>query len=85
MLECSFLAHSIRGLITFVIGFFTFFFMPPSPTQTKTWFRPKGWFSEREETIMVSRILRDDPSKVSLQALLQAMIRNFKHLEGGYA
>lgn len=34
-----------------------------SPTQTKAWFRPKGYFTEREETIMVNRILRDDPSK----------------------
>jgi hypothetical protein len=37
--------------------------MPPSPTQTKTWYRPKGWFTEREEIICVNRILRDDPSK----------------------
>ena len=37
--------------------------MPPSPTQTKKWFRPNGWFNEREETIIVSRVLRDDPSK----------------------
>lgn len=54
----------IRGLITLVIGVATFFKMPPSPTQTKTWFRPKGWFTEREETILVSRVLRDDPTKV---------------------
>ncbi|PAV21541.1 MFS general substrate transporter [Pyrrhoderma noxium] len=53
----------VEGLITFTIGFFTFFMMPPSPTQSRTWFRPNGWFSEREETIIVSRILRDDPSK----------------------
>jgi hypothetical protein len=37
--------------------------MAPSPTQTKAWWRPKGWFTEREEKIMVNRILRDDPSK----------------------
>jgi hypothetical protein len=53
-----------RGLITLVVGITTFFMMPPSPTQTKTWFRPNGWFTEREEIIAVSRILRDDPTKV---------------------
>ncbi|KAG6829749.1 hypothetical protein H0H92_003625 [Tricholoma furcatifolium] len=52
-----------RGLFTLVIGVATFFRMPPSPTQTKTWFRPKGWFTEREEIIAVNRVLRDDPSK----------------------
>ncbi|KAK0192088.1 allantoate permease [Armillaria mellea] len=39
----------VEGLITLVIGIATFFRMPPSPTQSKTWFRPKGWFTEREE------------------------------------
>ncbi|KAI0064885.1 allantoate permease [Artomyces pyxidatus] len=53
----------IEGLITLAIGIATFFRMPPSPTQTRTWFRPKGWFTEREETIVVSRVLRDDPTK----------------------
>ncbi|KIK70268.1 hypothetical protein GYMLUDRAFT_34764 [Collybiopsis luxurians FD-317 M1] len=53
----------VEGLITLVIGVATFFRMPPSPTQTKTWYRPKGWFTEREETIIVSRVLRDDPTK----------------------
>ncbi|KAH7919191.1 allantoate permease [Leucogyrophana mollusca] len=52
-----------RGVLTLVIGLATFFRMPPSPTQTKTWFRPNGWFTEREETIIVNRVLRDDPSK----------------------
>ncbi|GAV99652.1 allantoate permease [Lentinula edodes] len=53
----------VEGLITFSIGVATFFRMPPSPTQSRTWFRPKGWFTEREETIMVTRVLRDDPTK----------------------
>lgn len=53
----------IEGLLTLFIGFFTFFRMPPSPTQTKAWFRPNGWFTEREETIIVNRVIRDDPSK----------------------
>lgn len=64
-----------RGLITFVIGVSTFFMMPPSPTQTKKWFRPNGWFTEREETIIVSRVLRDDPTKVSL--LLFTLLLHF--------
>lgn len=53
----------IEGLLTLFIGFFTFFRMPPSPTQTKAWFRPNGWFTEREETIIVNRVIRDDPTK----------------------
>ncbi|KAF9450203.1 allantoate permease [Macrolepiota fuliginosa MF-IS2] len=53
----------VEGCITLIIGLATFFMMPPSPTQTKTWFRPNGWFTEREETIATSRVLRDDPTK----------------------
>ncbi|KAG9311728.1 major facilitator superfamily domain-containing protein [Chiua virens] len=53
----------IEGLITLAIGVICFFSMPSSPTQTKTWFRPKGWLTEREEVIIVNKILRDDPTK----------------------
>ncbi|KAK6535650.1 hypothetical protein TWF694_002105 [Orbilia ellipsospora] len=52
-----------EGAIMLSIGIFSAFFMPPSPTQTRAWYRPKGWFDEREEVIMVNRIIRDDPSK----------------------
>lgn len=55
---------AIEGLLTGLIGIFSFFYLPPSPTQTKSRFRGKeGWFNAREESIMVNRILRDDPSK----------------------
>lgn len=37
--------------------------MVPSVTQSKAKWRPKGWFTQREEQIIVNRILRDDPSK----------------------
>lgn len=37
--------------------------MPASAVQTKAWFRPKGWFTDREVSIVVNRVLRDDPSK----------------------
>ncbi|KAI0104643.1 MFS general substrate transporter [Nemania sp. FL0031] len=53
----------IEGLITFVIGVASFFMMPASAVQTKTWFRPNGWFTDREVAIVVNRVLRDDPSK----------------------
>ncbi|KAK4696187.1 hypothetical protein P7C71_g1694, partial [Lecanoromycetidae sp. Uapishka_2] len=55
---------ALEGLITGLIGIISWFYLPPSPTQTKSFFRGKeGWFNEREEKIMVNRILRDDPSK----------------------
>jgi hypothetical protein len=54
----------IEGAFTLIIGIISFFYLPPSPTQTKGWLRGKnGWFTEREEIIMVNRVLRDDPSK----------------------
>ncbi|KAF3037219.1 hypothetical protein E8E12_004771 [Didymella heteroderae] len=54
----------IEGILTFVIGVFSFVLMPAGATQTASWFRGKeGWFSQHEEYIMVNRILRDDPSK----------------------
>lgn len=55
---------AIEGALTGLIGIATYFYMPPSPTQTASRFRGKdGWFNEREEKIMVNRVLRDDPSK----------------------
>ncbi len=55
----------LEGGLTLLIGVISWFYLPPSPTQTAGWLRGKdGWFDEREEIIMVNRILRDDPSKV---------------------
>lgn len=55
---------AFEGLITGIIGIIAAFWMPPSPTQTAGRVRGKdGWFNEREEKIMVNRVLRDDPSK----------------------
>jgi predicted MFS family arabinose efflux permease len=53
----------IEGLITFIVGVSSFFMMPASAVQTKAWFRPNGWFTDREVSIVVNRVLRDDPSK----------------------
>jgi MFS family permease len=37
----------IEGIFTCVCGLLSFALMPPGPTQTKAWFRPNGWFTER--------------------------------------
>jgi MFS family permease len=63
---------AIEGTLTGVIGIFAWLYLPASPTQTarngyRGLLRPKkGWFTEREEVIMVTRILRDDPGKATM-------------------
>ena len=55
---------ALEGSLTALLGVIAYFYLPPSPTQTASRFRGKnGWFTQREEVIMVNRILRDDPSK----------------------
>lgn len=62
----------IEGCLTGLIGIWTWLCLPASPTQTsrtsfKGLFRPRsGWFFVREETIIVTRILRDDPNKATM-------------------
>ncbi|KAI1469392.1 MFS general substrate transporter [Daldinia caldariorum] len=54
----------LEALITLIVGLFSFVLMPAGPCQTASWFRGKnGWFTPREETIIVNRVLREDPSK----------------------
>lgn len=54
----------VEGLVTMVLGLMSFGMMPAGPTQTSGWLRgKKGWFTPREETIIVNRVIRDDPSK----------------------
>ncbi|KAL3422789.1 phthalate transporter [Phlyctema vagabunda] len=54
----------IEGIITFLFGLAAFVLMPPSPTQTASKLRGKnGWFSAREEIIMINRVIREDPTK----------------------
>ncbi|KAH7029822.1 major facilitator superfamily domain-containing protein [Microdochium trichocladiopsis] len=57
----------IEGLLTLVIGLLSFGMMPAGPTETKGWLRGKnGWFTPREEEIIVNRVIRDDPTKSSM-------------------
>lgn len=69
---------ALEGMLTGLIGIASYFYLPPSPTQTASFLRGKdGWFTEREEKIMVNRILRDDPSKGDMhnrQALTPSML-----------
>ena len=53
----------IEGLFTLLVGIISFFKMPASVVQTRTWYRKKGWYTEREEKILVNKVLRDDPAK----------------------
>lgn len=53
----------IEGLITLSVGVASYFRMPASAVDTKKWFRPNGWFTDREVRIVVNRVLRDDPFK----------------------
>lgn len=55
---------ALEGTLTGLVGIISWFYLPPSPTQTASKFRGKdGWFNVREEMIMVNRVIRDDPSK----------------------
>ncbi|OBT67675.1 hypothetical protein VE03_03558 [Pseudogymnoascus sp. 23342-1-I1] len=53
----------IEGAFTFLIGAASFFLMPQSPAKTKSWWKPKGYFTEKEEKIIVNSVIRDDPHK----------------------
>lgn len=56
---------AIEGAITFLIGAWAFWYLPAGPTQTKRRFH-RGWFTEREEIIIVNKVLRDDPTKADM-------------------
>lgn len=51
------------GLLSGVVGIIALAFMPASITQTKTPLVRTSWFTEHEETILVNRLLRDNPTK----------------------
>lgn len=53
----------IEGLFSLLIGVLAFFLMSPSPSQTRAWYRPHGWYSPHEEKVIINHVLRDEPAK----------------------
>ncbi|KAB5547077.1 major facilitator superfamily domain-containing protein [Coniochaeta sp. 2T2.1] len=53
----------LEGLLTVVLAVISFLYLPTSPTDTTGVLFRKPWYTERQEVIMVNRILRDDPAK----------------------
>ena len=45
----------LEGGFTLAVGLLSFALMPPGPTQTKAWYRPKGWFTERCAGLWIQR------------------------------
>jgi Major Facilitator Superfamily len=44
----------LEGLVTFIIGGLSYLYLPASPTSTKNVLWPKGYYTEREEVIMIN-------------------------------
>ncbi|CAO1638857.1 unnamed protein product [Sympodiomycopsis kandeliae] len=53
----------LEGLLTVVLAIISFLYLPAAPTKTTNVLFRKPWYTEREEVIMINRILRDDPAK----------------------
>ncbi|KAI4594317.1 hypothetical protein KJ359_008340 [Pestalotiopsis sp. 9143b] len=53
----------LEGLLTVVLGITSILYLPLSPTQTTSVLCRKPWYTEKEEIIMINRVLRDDPAK----------------------
>ncbi|KAL1406737.1 hypothetical protein Q8F55_006141 [Vanrija albida] len=60
----------IEGILTFLVGFWAALYLPPGPCQTGKTILSRifgtKWFTDREEVIIVNRVLRDDPTKSSM-------------------
>ncbi len=53
----------LEGIITVILGLISLLYLPTSPVGTKSFLCRRDWYTEREESIMINRILRDDPAK----------------------
>ncbi|KAI8143455.1 major facilitator superfamily domain-containing protein [Fennellomyces sp. T-0311] len=54
----------IDGIFTHVVAFVAFVYLPKNAMSTRGYLRgPKGWFTDRQAKIAVTRVIRDDLSK----------------------
>jgi MFS family permease len=54
----------LDGIMTHIVGLVAFFYLPANPLKTAGGLRGKlGWFTEREQKIAITRIIRDDLTK----------------------
>ena len=51
--------------MTVAVAFLALVLLPRGPAYTRGGVRGKGFFTEREVAIAVTRVIRDDPSKVN--------------------
>ncbi|KAK3721708.1 hypothetical protein LTR37_002873 [Vermiconidia calcicola] len=75
----------LEAALTCLLGCISYLYLPPSPTQTVSPFRgEEGWFTAKEEKIIVNRILRDDPSKGSTSNREPLTLRQLRHALSDY-
>jgi hypothetical protein len=54
----------LDGIMTHIVGFIAFFFLPANPLRTMGGIRGrKGWFTDRQKKIALIRLIRDDATK----------------------
>ncbi|WVQ67207.1 uncharacterized protein L199_005402 [Kwoniella botswanensis] len=74
----------LEGLLTLLVGVASFFLLPASASQTKTWFRPKGYFTDDQVKIIVNKVLRDDPTKSSMHNRQALPVKTIFRCMGDY-
>jgi len=53
----------IEGILTALLGLISLLYLPQSPVSTKSVLCRRPWYTEKQEFIMINRLLRDDPAK----------------------
>jgi MFS family permease len=53
----------IEGILTMTAGLFALIWFPDGTVNSKRILMPRGWYTEREGRIMMTRVLVDDPTK----------------------